>query len=187
MAGFFPVFLFVLVFTVVVFHVSGAVVSLRQWLFFWLLTFPGLSLQAAPLMACFESTGMRFGIPPELLVAIARVESNLNACALNHNRDGSEDVGIMQINSWWFPKLKQQGIDRDNLWNACQNIEVGGWILAGNFNLLGWQWSAVGAYNAGTARTDEAENRRMNYAQKVADRISDVGTDHRLYQPAECH
>lgn len=186
-AGFFPVFLFVLVFTVAVSGVSGAVVLFKRWLFFGWLMLPVMPLQATTLMTCFESTGMRFGIATELLVAIARVESNLNACAVNHNRDGSEDVGIMQINSWWFPKLELQGIDREDLWNACQNIEVGGWILAENFHLLGRQWSAVGAYNAGTARTAEAENRRMNYAQKVADLISDVGTDHRLQQSAQCH
>lgn len=186
-AGFFPVFLFVLVFTVAVSDVSGAIVSLRRWLFFGLLMFPVMPLQAMPLMTCFESTGIRFGIATELLVAIARVESNLNACAVNHNRDGSEDIGIMQINSWWIPKLEQQGITREDLWNACQNIEVGGWILAGNFHLLGQQWAAVGAYNAGTARNSEAENKRIIYAQKVADLISDVGADHRLQQPAECH
>ena len=51
---------------------------------------------------CFEDAGSEYGIDSRLLENIARVESNLNPRAINLNSNGSSDIGLMQINSFWI-------------------------------------------------------------------------------------
>lgn len=110
---------------------------------------------------CWESSGSRYNIPPTLLYAIGITESSLNPSAINRNRNGSEDVGLMQINSVWLPTLASMGISRKQLFDACTSIEVGAWILAQNFRAHGSNWNAVGAYNAGSPE------KRLAYAMKI--------------------
>ena len=118
-------------------------------------------LAAGPAHACWEKAAARYGVSSELLVAIARTESNLDPAAIGRNRDGSRDIGLMQINSAWLPKLATHGIGEHDLLEPCTNIQVGAWILAGNVQRLGYTWDAVGAYNAATPF------KRIRYAWKV--------------------
>lgn len=93
----------------------------------------------------------------------------MNPKAIGQNkRNGkvvSEDVGLMQINSSWYPVLEKMGITRhDLLNNPCQNIYVGAWILAKNIASNGVNWESVGAYNAGFKNANAPF--RMKYAKK---------------------
>ncbi len=54
---------------------------------------------------CFDDAGKKYGINPALLEGIARVESNLNPKAMNRNTNGTTDIGLMQINSWWLKSI----------------------------------------------------------------------------------
>jgi len=126
---------------------------------------------------CFREAGAKFSVDWRLLQAIAEVESGLNPHAIGLNkRNGkvlSEDVGMMQINSSWFPVLNPMGITREILLNnPCQNIHVGAWILAKNIAQNGVNWTSVGAYNAGFK--DANEPFRMKYARKVYDRYIEL-------------
>ena len=97
---------------------------------------------------CWEQAAARYSVNPALLVAIARTESGLNPLAINRNRNGSRDIGLMQINSRWLPSLAMHGISERDLLDPCTSIHVGAWVLAGNVQRLGNTWEAVGAYNA---------------------------------------
>jgi soluble lytic murein transglycosylase-like protein len=133
---------------------------LNRWLQGTLMTC--LAAASAPAAACWHEIGDKYGINPYLLYAIAKTESGLNPKAINRsNKNGSYDVGLMQINSSWFPKLRQYGISEQHLYQPCVSIEVGAWILAQNISRMGNSWEAVGAYNA---RNPE---RRRIYASKV--------------------
>ncbi|MEJ2405366.1 MAG: lytic transglycosylase domain-containing protein [Candidatus Thiodiazotropha sp.] len=125
----------------------------------------------ADLDACFDEAAERYNIAGELLYAIAAHESRLDPSAVGRNQDGSRDIGIMQINSWWLPKLAEYGIDEGHLQEPCTNVSVGAWILAGNIARYGYTWDAVGAYNAGTADTEMVRKRREAYAHKVATQL----------------
>ena len=125
-------------------------------------------LAAGPAHACWEAAAARYGVSSELLVAIARTESNLDPAAIGRNRDGSRDIGLMQINSAWLPTLAPHGIGERELLEPCTNIQVGAWILAGNVQRLGYTWDAVGAYHAANPA------RRRAYAERVYRQIAEV-------------
>jgi soluble lytic murein transglycosylase-like protein len=95
---------------------------------------------------CFDEAGTTYGVPPGLLWAIAKVESNFNPAAIGYNRDGSYDYGVMQINSRWADQLGLQ------VWNTlndpCTNVKVGASILADCLGRYGYTWEGIGCYNA---------------------------------------
>lgn len=111
--------------------------------------------------SCYESAAARYQLPSEILYAIAKTESGGNPHAKNYNRDGSVDIGIMQINSRWAPTLAKYGITYDQLHDECTNIHIGAWILASAVARHGWNWTAIGAYNA------SSPDKRIRYAQRV--------------------
>lgn len=111
---------------------------------------------------CFDEAAKRYNVPVEVLHAISHVESRGHPTAVNRNRDGSYDIGHMQINSRWLPQLKRYGIEEHHLYDPCTNTHVGAWILAQNFYRMGYNWDAIGAYNA------VSKDKRAIYAQKIA-------------------
>ncbi|AZC44737.1 transglycosylase SLT domain-containing protein [Pseudomonas chlororaphis] len=116
--------------------------------------------------SCWVEAGKRHSIEPELLYAIAQVESRLDSRAVNHNTDGSRDIGLMQINSAHLPRLQVRGITEQRLLDEpCLAIEVGASILAQFIDRYGYNWTAVGAYNAGNSPDRQAL--RLRYARKV--------------------
>ena len=124
--------------------------------------------------SCWSSASERYGIHDTLLRAIALTESAMDSTAINHNTNGSVDVGLMQINSRWFPQLAEMGLQPGDLWNPCTNIHVGAWILAGEIRRFGYTWQAVGAYHAGPALTVAREQRRRKYAQRVYQNLAAI-------------
>ncbi len=126
-------------------------------------------IAASTAHACWEQAAERYGISSELLYAIARAESGLDPQAVGRNRNGSRDIGLMQINSAWLPRLSAHGIAERDLFDPCTSIHVGAWILAGNVQRLGYTWEAIGAYNASSPALRRAYAERV-YRQVAATR-----------------
>lgn len=123
---------------------------------------------------CLAAAAGHFGLPPALLHAIAEVESGGNPRAVNRaNRDGSRDIGLMQINSRWLPRLARWRIDEQALFDPCVSAHVGAWILADNIARLGPVWRAVGAYNA---RTPALQLRYVRRVQAALERRAAAAT-----------
>jgi len=108
---------------------------------------------------CFQEAGQRYGISPLLLKAMAKAESALNPTATNHNRNGTVDIGLMQINSIWADQL---GPTWDRLFDPCTNVMVGAWILSQCIQDYGSTWQAVGCYHSRTPAKRDA------YAARIA-------------------
>lgn len=120
--------------------------------------------------ACWSEAEAAYGVPAKLLYAIAKVETKFNPKAISKpNKNGSYDIGLMQINSGWLPTLKKFNISERGLLDPCTNIMVGAWILSNNIKKLGYNWNAVGAYNANTSW------KRDIYAKKVHNAIIELG------------
>lgn len=122
-----------------------------------------LSMSAVPTAhACWEQAAEKYGVNVHLLHAIAKTESSLNPAAINRaNANDSYDVGLMQINSAWLPRLRKFGITEKDLYQPCVSIDVGAWILAHNIRRFGNTWAAVGAYNTPNP------TRGLQYANRV--------------------
>ncbi|MCB8881472.1 lytic transglycosylase domain-containing protein [Acidisoma cellulosilytica] len=95
-------------------------------------------------------------LPPRVLPSIQAVEGGAVG-TVSHNRDGSEDLGVMQINTRWLPVLAVRfGADEEAVRSAlirkpCLNILVASAILRAylretNGNIL----QAVGDYHSHT-------------------------------------
>jgi soluble lytic murein transglycosylase-like protein len=97
---------------------------------------------------CLDDAAAYHHVSSQLVHAIAQHESGMRANAIYRNSNGTEDIGLMQINSSWLPKLARYGIRREHLFSACVNAYVGTWILAANIRQFGPTWKAVGAYNS---------------------------------------
>lgn len=84
------------------------------------------------------------------------------------NTNGTHDLGPLQINSWWVPRIarlvgKPEHHVRHWLrYDACFNAEAARWIFLSGLRSSGDYWKAVGVYHSPTAW------RQLAYAEKVA-------------------
>ena len=84
------------------------------------------------------------------------------------NANGTYDLGPLQINSWWVPRLASL-LDRSSgdvtHWlrnDACFNAEAARWIFLSGLASTGSFWKAIGAYHSPTSF------RQRSYASAVA-------------------
>lgn len=118
-----------------------------------------------PNMNCWGLASARYDLNPYLLYSIALVESAMNPHAISRpNSNRTHDIGLMQVNSAWLSseRFRQAGITQEDLRNPCINIHVGAWVLKSNINSMGYNWQAIGAYNAWKNR-----DAQLRYANKV--------------------
>jgi soluble lytic murein transglycosylase-like protein len=128
-----------------------------------------LGLGQAGQTDCVQLAADRYGLPVSVVHAILKVEGGRVGQAVR-NSDGSEDLGPMQINTVWLPRLARYGITRQQLQqDRCINILVGSWILARQLetakNMKGpvqrRVWWGIGAYHSRTPQHN------VSYALKV--------------------
>ncbi|MCW3677848.1 lytic transglycosylase domain-containing protein [Burkholderia cenocepacia] len=130
---------------------------------------------------CIDAAAAFHRVNPSLLRAITAVESRFVPDAINRNTNGTEDIGLMQINSWWLPQLARYGITRESLFDPCTNVYVGAWILSRNFAQHGVTWTGVGAYHS---PTPALQLRYANLVYKKLQQFS-LGTDSSSRVPSD--
>ena len=119
-----------------------------------LLTLAAVFSAQANVDMCFNKAGHDYGIDPLLLTAISIKESRLKMAAINGgNRNKTEDVCGMQVNSSHYSSLMKFNITRERLLKEpCTCIYTGAWVLAHNFKSYGRNWDSVGMYNTGPSK-----------------------------------
>lgn len=72
------------------------------------------------------------------------------------NTNGSHDLGPMQVNSWWVPRIAAQvGKPAAHVrhwlrFDACFNAEAARWVFLDALRTTGDFWKAVGIYHSPT-------------------------------------
>ena len=124
---------------------------------------PATALASSGGWQCWADASKRYNIPVDLLYAIARVETgNKGNLVSPKNKNGTYDIGLMQINSIHLPRLKKMNITKETLLSdPCVNLHVGAFILSEFISKYGYTWQAIDSYNAGRPTSHKT------YAKKV--------------------
>ena len=122
---------------------------------------------AVPFLACMALVASIYHLPPRVLPAIQKVEGGAVG-SISHNTNGTDDFGVMQVNSRWLPALSAytglpQDVVRERLISRpCFNIAAGGAILRTYLDEThGDLMLAIGNYHSHT------ETRNLGYQAKV--------------------
>ena len=113
----------------------------------------------AYLLSLIFTVAGAYDLPPYFMAAIAEVESNWDCSAVNRNKDGSKDYGLMQINNGWWD---------DPAWEDPRtNIEAAAMLIT-NLRSYGLTWWQVAiAYNCGIGNMEKPPEASISYAAKV--------------------
>ena len=109
------------------------------------LALPATLPEPAP---CVTAAAEYHTVNPWILKAILKVESDFNPRAVNRNANGSIDVGMAQINSIHFAKLKRWGIAPADLMDGCIATYVAAWHLANQIRTHGNTWFGIASYHS---------------------------------------
>ena len=103
-------------------------------------------------VSCINQAAIVYHVPAALILSIMRKENSKNGQEVR-NKNGTHDLGVMQINTRWLPTLSKYGYSRYDLqFDACKNVMVGTWILATSLAHGKTGWSGVGDYHSHTAK-----------------------------------
>ncbi len=89
---------------------------------------------AVPFIACMTLVAHLYGLPPRVLPSIHRVEGGAPGL-VHRNAGGSDDLGVMQVNTLWLPALARYTrtstatVRRRLTGEACYNIAAAGAIM----------------------------------------------------------
>ncbi len=129
-----------------------------------------------PYLACMALVASIYHLPPRVLPSIAIVEGGING-SIDHNVNGSDDLGIMQVNTIWLPALSRYtglatSVVKTRLTNQpCFNIAAAGAILRTYLTQDdGHLMQAVGDYHSHTAPLNHAyQIKVVNAARRLFD------------------
>lgn len=102
-------------------------------------------------LSCINQAAIQYHVPATMIISIIKTENGRNGLSVI-NKNGTYDLGVMQINSSWLKKLENKGISAEKVkTDPCVNVSVGAWILAqGIANDKGWK--GVGNYHSYTTK-----------------------------------
>ena len=111
---------------------------------------------AIPFLACMALVANIYSLPPRVLPSIQAVEGGRTGLA-HLNDNGSEDLGLMQINTVWleplarYTKLPRSEVRERLLGRPCFNIAAAGLIMRTYLDeVRGDLLMAVGNYHSHT-------------------------------------
>ena len=119
---------------------------------------------------CYHVAGNFYNVKPKTLMAIAFQESSGLPGAVNQSENS---IGLMQIHAQHHDLLNTYKIAKNQLFDGCQNIIVGAWILSHCEIIFTDYMQQIGCYNAGTRKNNKQNIRRLDYAKKIINHIND--------------
>jgi len=126
------------------------------------------------LAACMMMAAHSYNVPPAVLAGIYKAEGGkVGQQVLNKN--GSYDLGPMQINTIWLPELaKEWGVNKETAKtmvrdDACTNVNVAAWILRGHLDETKSLSQALQHYHSRTPKYG------VKYKKRVLDLMTKNG------------
>ncbi|MDD3465603.1 MAG: lytic transglycosylase domain-containing protein [Campylobacterales bacterium] len=128
----------------------------------------------------YIEVGEEFNIPPILLWAITKVESDFNKNMIYINKNGTIDIGLMQINSvHWDTLYNEFGVTPNDLFDIEINIRCGAWELSNCIDRYEYSWDAITCFNGFS--TDNKLNK--TYAKKISKALDEA--KHKIHQQSQ--
>jgi soluble lytic murein transglycosylase-like protein len=120
---------------------------------------------------CINEAAYEYKIPAKLIIAILNVERGKVGLA-EKNKNGTYDLGPMQINTSWWPTLYDYGFTpKEVLNNPCANIRVGVWILGKSIgsgeNLL----NGVGNYHSHNGSYNQPYTQKVRITYSILNKL----------------
>jgi hypothetical protein len=134
---------------------------------------------AVPFLACMALVASVYHLPPRVLPSIQAVEGGAVG-SVSHNTDGSDDLGVMQVNTLWLEplarvsRLPAEEVRRRLVEQPCFNIAAAGLIMRVYLNEThGDLMRAVGDYHSHTPGLNEDYQARvLAAAQRLFNRAN---------------
>ena len=124
------------------------------------------------LAACIFMAAQTYSLPPAVLLGIYQVEAGQVGQQVGPNKNGSYDLGPMQINTIWVPNLA----DRWGVSNAtakkwikddpCTNVGVAAWILRSHLDETRDLAKAIAHYHSRTPHIGDGYKYRVISSMK---------------------
>ena len=125
---------------------------------------------AIPFIACMVATAAFYHLPPRVLPSIQVVEGGRPG-TISVNADGSEDLGVMQVNTRWVPRfaaitgLPAAAVQARLIADPCFNIAAAGAIMRLALTESGGDLlRAVGIYHSHTPTRANAYQAKVLFA-----------------------
>ena len=118
------------------------------------------------LAACLMLASQTYTVPPAVLIGIYKAEGGKIGQEVR-NKNGSYDLGPMQINTVWMPELADKwGVEEETArrWvrdDACTNVGVAAWILKGHLDETKSLSKAIAHYHSRTPHHGSKYKRRV--------------------------
>ena len=124
-------------------------------------------ITAQALAACLIAASHTYDVPPAVMIGIMQVEGGHVGQAAGPNFNGTYDLGPMQVNTLWLPRLARAWHVSNvtaHTWvrdDGCVNVHVAAWILKQKIAETGSLYVGIAHYHSATP-TEGA-----HYANKV--------------------
>lgn len=113
-------------------------------------------ITAQALAACLLAAAHTYQVPPAVMIGIMQVEGGHVGQAAGPNFNGTYDLGPMQVNTLWVPKLAtiwHVSNGTAHQWvrdDGCVNVHVAAWILKQKIAETGSLYGGIAHYHSAT-------------------------------------
>lgn len=132
-------------------------------------------ITAQTLAACLLLAANTYQVPPAVMIGIMQVEGGRVGQQVGPNFNGTYDLGPMQVNTHWAPKLARiwhVSESTARTWvrdDGCVNVHVAAWILKQKIVEAGSLYGGIAHYHSATPGTG------ARYAAKVVSAMDRKG------------
>jgi soluble lytic murein transglycosylase-like protein len=121
---------------------------------------------------CIATAANTYAVPSSVLMGIRKVEGGAVGQQVK-NKNGTYDLGPMQINTLWLKELARHwGVSRNTAWrwvrdDACINANVAAWILRQKADSAGSVYKGIAHYHSMTPKFGYPYRRRVLKAMRI--------------------